>query len=327
MPRSPQPRKATHIATLIPPGPVHRALSMAGKIMALLMVLALIGALWPTSSGNAHTPNDTANTTPPAAPISADGLAKLDFAFVNDPIWYDGQAEQADYDATRSMYGQPRQYVARFFTNKEPYSPATATKAAGQGIEVFKFHVREDLPTKNYTYHYSTMAYVQTDDLSAVKLQMGSNEDCGATFKEATLLGNLVAWRQSSYFPNEGVRQGSFDAGADLVFHDALPLVLRGYPFADASDLKLRVVPEATTTHLSPVEPVDAVVRYVDRAAVKVPAGTIVAHQLEVAYPDGQTERYWFDADPRTQHVMVQAETGVADYALRSVRRWAYWSE
>ncbi|MEM9296094.1 MAG: hypothetical protein AAGA57_09860 [Planctomycetota bacterium] len=294
------------------------------RLLPGLVAAALVG------SAGAAEPDATQSlllTTPPAAAISADGLAKLDLDWAQDATWYDGLAEQADYDASRVIYGQPRAYVARMFTNKEQYDPAFATKAAGDGVEVFKFHVREDVPTKNYTYHFSTMAYAKTSDLSAVKLQMGSSEDCGATFKEATVLGQQVAWRQSSYFPGEGVDQGGFDAGSDLVFHDALPLVLRGYPFGAPSDLVLRVTPEATTTHLSPAAPVRATVTYAGAGPVKVPAGTIQAHELTVTYADGATERYWFNADPRTQHVMVKAETGVADYALRSVRRWAYWSE
>ena len=145
---------------------------------------------------------------------------------------FDGKAECATYEATRTIYDKPRAYTARIYINKEHASPETFTKSSdGTGRAVFKLHVRDDIPTENYTYHYSTMCYVGQDDLKSLKLDMGSQEDCGATFKQYINHAGTLRWRQQSYFPNEGERADELKPEPNFAFQDALPLILRGYPF------------------------------------------------------------------------------------------------
>ncbi|MEM6551500.1 MAG: hypothetical protein AAF750_05165 [Planctomycetota bacterium] len=272
--------------------------------------------------------------TGPASMPSMVGPEGLDDGWARDPIWNDGQVEDARYAAVRSIYGQPRSFTARIFTNAEDYTPSTTTKASGWGgqggapsMRVFKHHAREDVPTPNYTYHFSTMTYVGMDGRKPVKVEMGSNEDCGATFKSTVVDGSGLRWFQSSYFPEQGMDGGRVElsAGSPVVFHDALTLVLRGYPFEAPADLQLSVVPEATTTKWSPVEPVDVTVRLVGKTSMELPIGTVEAYELEVGYADGRSERYWFHADAAKQHVLVAADTFTQRLRLESVRRWAYW--
>ena len=235
-------------------------------------------------------------------------------------VWYDGKAEVAVYDATRVIYGQRREYTATLYTNKEYLDPSTRTKASSSDIEgaveVFKHHMREDIPTENYKYHYSTMTYVGTEDMKAWKLDMGSQEDCGATFKQFWARGAAegaeaaeggeqlggespgrereraeepgVQWHQYSYFPNEGHQAGLIataeegDAGP-LVFQDALSLILRGYPFKNPSErMMLGMVPDQTWTKLTDVEPVGVGVRYVGRETLRLPMGEVEAYHVQV---------------------------------------------
>ncbi len=254
-------------------------------------------------------------------------------AWRDDPIWHDGQAEMAVYDATRTIYGSPRNYIARVYTNKELADKHTKTKsAAPRGRPVFKHHARDDIPTENYTYHYSTMCYVGSDDLKSLKIDMGSSEDCGATFKQFVNHAGTCQWRQSSYFPDEGHRNGAYEPDKRFVFHDALSLVLRGYPFNRPRPIRVMLLADQTTTKWSAPKPRSATIHYVGPETLTLPIGGIAAHQLRVSYDDATENQaghhYWFAADataPRL-NVMVQYEgPGGVTYKLREQKRWAYW--
>src|SRR5690606_20618065 len=102
-------------------------------------------------------------------------IAAFDHAWEDDRAWHDGKAEVARYDATRTIYGKVRHHVATLYTNRELADAApTFTKSSdNRGRSVFKHHLREDIQTENYAYHYSTMAYVGTRDFKSLKLDVG----------------------------------------------------------------------------------------------------------------------------------------------------------
>ncbi|MEM0914565.1 MAG: hypothetical protein AAGK09_08130 [Planctomycetota bacterium] len=259
----------------------------------------------------------------------------LQRSWANDPVWYDGQAEIALYDATRRIYGQDRPYTAQIMVNKERMSHNTFTKSAtNAGVEVFKFHTRdEDIPTPKYDYNFSTMVYVTTDGLAPVKLDMGSQEDCGASFKLMGVWDGALKWLQYSYFPSEGLRQDKAELDQPTTWLDALPLQLRGYPFdAPLEPTTIAVVPEQTTTKWSPVRPDTYVLEYAGRATVDLPIGEIDAHKLVLRFAGPTRERrpditMHFHADPATQHVLVAYDDPHIGqtYRLKSLTRDAYW--
>lgn len=271
-------------------------------------------------------------------------LAAFTRSWRDDPIWYDGQAEVAIYDATRTIYGTARCYTARLYTNKEHASAETFTKSPEVGQPparaVFKHHLREDIPTVNYNYHFSTMCYVGTDDLKSLKLDLGSQEDCGATFKQYINHAGKLTWSQFSYFPNQGRREGAYRSSPNLAFHDALSLILRGYPFDNPPPpLNLDILRDQTTNKHSSSEPEPVRVGYQDKETLDLPIGQIVAHHLVLHRtirsttrdPNNvatYTEDYWFAADPALLHVMVQYRNRSGrkiTYKLRSLQRRAYW--
>ncbi|MFW6060555.1 MAG: hypothetical protein ACODAQ_10255 [Phycisphaeraceae bacterium] len=255
-------------------------------------------------------------------------------------IWDDGKAECAVYAATREIYGQSRQYTARLFTNTEHASPETFTKSAnGTGRHVFKHHLREDIPTEKYSYHYSTMAYVGVDDLKSLKLDMGSQEDCGATFKQYVNHAGEMRWRQFSYFPNEGHKAGEAQPPANFAFQDALSLVLRGYPFDAPPEepIELALLADQTSNKWSPTFLFPTRLSYVGRETLELPIGEVAVYHLRVVEPIKNTTRehdYWFAAegdhveDAPGLHIMVRYEgPNGQTYQLREVRRCAYWQD
>lgn len=260
-----------------------------------------------------------------------DPLTEFTHTWRDDPIWYDGLAECATYEATRTIYGTPRPYTARIFTNKEHVSPETFTKSAdGTGRATFKLHVRDDVPTENYTYHFSTMTYVGIDDLKSLKLDMGSSEDCGATFKQYINHAGTLRWRQNSYFPDEGEQSGKMKPGKHFAFQDALPLILRGYPFdTPPKTLELQLLRDQTDTHLTPPNELStgvAIVKYRGLETLELPYGEMQAHHLTLWLAPDWQEQYWFAADPALRHIMVRHEGGHGiDYQLKTLERAAYW--
>ena len=196
------------------------------------------------------------------------------------------------------------------------------------GVEMFKHHWSERVPTEKYDYDFSTMCYTRAADMAAYKLSASTQEDCSASFKEVWRDGERLKWLDSVYFPEGGRREGVIKDGA-AVFFDALTLTLRDYDFASKPDLKLRVVPMQKDTHQVSFEPVSRTVKFVGSSAIEVPLGTIACHELALVDDKGSTEaRYWFAADGSAPllHVLVRFEgpQGVT-YSLKSHERTAYW--
>ena len=302
-------------------------------LITCLVVLFLFPAL-PSAENSGAVGPATAHAR--AASTDTAPFASFTHHWRDDPIWHDGKAEFCVYDATRTIYGTTRRYQARLYTNKEMANPNTKTKSAdNKGRAVFKHHLREDIPTENYSYHYSTMCYVGTTDLKSLKIDMGSQEDCGTTLKQFVNHAGTCAWHQFSYFPNEGHRSGSYGPPKNIVFQDALSLVLRGFPFDNPpATLRLQMLSDQTSSRLTPSEPTPVLISYVGPETLDLPVGQVKAHHVRVAHverpgsPSRQVHDYWFAAEgtaPRL-HVMVQYKgPGGITYKLREQRRWAYW--
>ena len=248
----------------------------------------------------------------------------------DNPVWYDGLAERCSYQATRTVYGKERRYVARIYTDKERADPGSTVKTEGEKyVLVFKHHLSEIVPTENYEYRYSTMSYVRAEDLGPFKLTASTQDDCGASFKEMWRDRERLRWWESVYFPGSGRREGGVEVRKDTVFFDALTLTLRDYPFDAPKELKLRVIPSQKDVHRVPLEPEDRIVRYAGASTESLPIGEVPAHQLELVKPDGSVEaRFWFAADetaPRLR-VLVRYEgpQGIT-YRLESMERTVYW--
>lgn len=254
-------------------------------------------------------------------------LAPAD-AWRTDRVWYDGLAEKCTYVATRTIYGVERRYEAVAYTNKELVDPERGVKTDGaEGVEVFKHHWSERVPTEKYDYDFSTMVYARASDLASWKLTASTQEDCGASFKEVWRDGQQLRWADSVYFPGAGRREGRLDG--DAAFFDALTLTLRGYDFEKREERALLVLPMQKDNRAVSFEPERRTVRFAGTSEQDLPVGKVRAHELELRKPDGTVEaRYWFAADGSAPwlHALVRFEgpQGVT-YRLAQHERLAYW--
>ncbi len=266
-------------------------------------------------------------------PIGAPGVPwqlRVD-SWRTDPVWDDGLAEVCVYAATRTIYGVPRDYEATVYTNKQHMDLSTTTKASGAGgVEVFKQHAAERVPTENYDYDFSTATFTVTRNLAPYKLTAATQEDCGASFKQVWRDGAQLRWSESVYFPGAGMAEGLL-ARDDAQFVDALPLVLRDFPFeaSPGEGIVMWLVPSQKDTHRVPFEPVACEVVHIGEEVCELPLGQLEAHHLRVtAEGGGLVGDYWFAADGGAPllHALVRYEgPDGQSYRLSSLGRRAYW--
>lgn len=256
--------------------------------------------------------------------------ATLD-AWTRDAIWNDGRAEKCVYEATRTIYGIERRYLAIAYTNKEHVDPKTTCKSdAVDGLEVFKHHWSELVPTEKYDYRFSTMSYHAVATGLPFKLTVSTQEDCGASFKECWKSGETHVWWDSVYFPGAGRRAGRLPDDRKFEFTDALPIALRlRLPQPAGAEFELALVPPQKDTHQASWDLVTRRVRSTGRSTQELPIGRIEADGFEVLDENGTVlERYWFAADeaaPRLRAMVRYEGPGGVTYRLKSHERTAYW--
>ena len=287
------------------------------KTQSLIAAAAVLAALPLLAAAGARATSVSSRAVPGA---NADWKA--------DSAWYDGQAEKAVYRATRTIYGAPREYLATAYTNKQRQDPETTVKAVGDdGLLVFKHHWSERAPTENYDYDFSTATFVDHDTLAPFKLAVGTQEDCGASFKQAVVDGGRMRWLESVYHPGGGLRQDELRAPADLQFEDALTLTLRDFPFDAPQRLSLSLVPSQQSPKRASFEPVAAAVDYAGRESLELPAGRIDAHRLDLTVAGARRASFWFAADGSAPmlHALVRYEGRGLTFELASHERTAYW--
>ena len=245
-----------------------------------------------------------------------------------DPVWHDGLAERCVYDATRTIYGVERVYLATAYTDLERADERSTVKTEEPGgVEVFKHHWSERVPTERYDYDFSTACYVRSADLACFKLTAATQEDCGASFKEVWRAGRGYEYFESVYFPGAGRRSGTLDGGA--VFEDALSLVLRDFPFdEERAALALSVIPSQKDTRAVRFDPLEMEARSGARETLELPCGSVPAVRVDLVAAGEVRARYWFALDGGAPwlHALVRYEgPGGVRYSLRSIERTAYW--
>ncbi len=251
-------------------------------------------------------------------------------AWANDPVWHDGLVEKAVYSASRVVYDKPRAYEAIFFTNKEQHDTRTLTKAdkSGDTLEVWKLNQVEVIPTPNYDYKYVTTAHHTAAGLILTRLDCGSQEFCGTSFKLyqsrlTDVRSDSRSWDYFgfSYMPEAGrvsavVRDRG---GRGLVPFNSLPLWLRDFDFAKREPVKFLMLPDQKSNRATAHEPVQAEVRYAGEEAD--------AHKLELHVAGKLVGTYWMAKDPAKRHIMLKYRGADGQqYDMKSVERVNYWT-
>jgi hypothetical protein len=250
--------------------------------------------------------------------------------WARDPLWDDGQAEVALYDARRPQYGKIVSYEAVFIVVKEDFNPRLNVKAdppyEGKTLlPVLKLNAAHSYWTDNYPYHYLLSVFVRRADPSGlVKLTLGSQEWCGNTFKQVSVAGGRVELHSHSYFDTEGDATRPLDLRPGDLLEDQLPLALRGLRFAPGLELAFRLLPSLLSNNLrAPVEHRPALLKIDGEERLATPAGNFAAWKLRLTAGE-LTQTWWFEkAAPHTL-LKMDSSDGRA-WLLKARTRKPYW--
>ncbi len=250
------------------------------------------------------------------------------------PLWDDGLAEVATYDARRRTYGQERVYEATILTVKETFTTERWVKAesappAGRALEVLKQNQIERWGTQNYPYTVMTSVFVDRADAARlVKLTMGHQEWCGNTFKEWKGFESPPTLVAHSYWEPDGDSTTTFAPGTTdepLLLLDQLPLSLRSLPFADGFERAARVLPTLVSSKTGEPRAARATIRVSGSETVACGLGSVECWRVEVALAEGGAlpSRLWFGK--AAPNVLVRYAFADREGTITRLRRWAYW--
>jgi hypothetical protein len=269
---------------------------------------------------------------PPAA--SPGGGLPIDLSWSRDPVWDDGLAEVARYDAHRRVYGVDRGFETTLITVKEDFDSRLAVKAdpplEGRGlVTVLKLNIISRIQTENYPYNYLTSIFVRRDDpRRLVKMAGSSQEWCGTTFKE------VVTWDG----PTRLIFHSYFDGQAD----GSHPMPLDGGALIDGQLLLVMRAASLEKGARHDVPLYDSLITNSVKAPVASPVSIVLAGDVEIPTPAGrfQTRRidvlpasgsgqplmsFWTEKTGRRALVKFEAADG-RSLLLREISRRDYWS-
>lgn len=260
-----------------------------GCIVALLLMVTGLLGLWGT--GRLH-PLYAIDSNP----TGSDGPSEWGL----DPVWDDGQAEVATYEAERVVYQKTRRFEAVLITVKEDFNTALYVKADGPYdgkdlLTVLKLNVLSEIQTENYPYRYMTSLFIdRAQPMRVVKMTTSSQEWCGTTFKEFVGWGDSPKLVFHSYFDNQG--DGSYPLGlrdGDLL-EDQLPVSLRSLPFKPGLTFTTHLLESQITNRASAPKVLDATITVVGQEPAETGMGMIPSWNVEVKA--GQlVQHYWFE--------------------------------
>lgn len=265
----------------------------------------------------------------PAPPPPTDGAGMPgERPLFADPLWDDGLAEVASYDVRELRYGELRDATATLIVVKETFDADALVKADGpeppaRAIEVLKLNHVLTVPTGVYTYRQMASVFVRRDRAQLLSLVVGSQEWCGVTHKRLTVRDGRATLRASSYFGGEGDRSFHVPMSERTVLYDALPLWLRTLELERAGAREVELVSQQLSNRAPRPGVAPATLTVGAPRELEVPAGVLEVVPVVVEHAAGRDVLSFAREAPHTLVRWERADGG--SYALRAVRRAAYW--
>ncbi|HET6373029.1 MAG TPA: hypothetical protein VFG76_06965 [Candidatus Polarisedimenticolia bacterium] len=257
----------------------------------------------------------------------------VDLSWGRDPIWDDGKAEVARYDAHRKVYGADRAFETRIITVKEDFNKTLGVKAdppyEGKDLlTVLKMNVISRIDTENYPYQYMTSLFVRREDPREVfKMTQSSQEWCGATFKEIVTWDGAPYMNYHSYFDGQGDGRTPITLGAGTYLEEQLLLVLRAAEMKEGVEYRFGLHAPLITNSVRGHEVREAVAKLSGEESLVTPAGTFTARRIEIAAPGSSAApmTFWIEKGGRRALLKLSTADG-RSLQLREISRRDYWS-
>lgn len=308
----------------------------------LIIYAAILLTAWSTGCARTATapvaePPPPVVSQPPAADAGNDPFATFTRHWRDRDIWMgEDKYESAEYEplgvkksrSGQRMIGEMGRAKVFILISREMADPVTRTRSlTGQGRDAFKvvtYRMAADddeeslAGSSNPLLGFAgppplgTMAYVGASDLKSLLLEVAVVDTRGVTFKQIVNHKGTLSWHQFSRRAGEGHTsfEGPVPSGG-FVFREALPLVLRGYPFESPVAVDIGLMPDQGRSRVTSMRPDAYRVEFVGTEEVVTGAGKTRAYHLRLRHTGPTREmrpelHYWFDADPATGHIMIQ---------------------
>lgn len=239
-----------------------------------------------------------------------------------DPLWDDGLAEVAQYEAERVVYGKPRQFEYTFILVKEDFNKKHNVKTDNYNrsdlFPVMKVNKFARIPTEKYPYHYlSSLFYKRQNPATLHKMTTSSQEWCGNTFKSFEHKGNNYRYIYSSYWDGQG--NGHTEVRGGIWFEDGLTYTLRALYFSEGLTFKRPVLESQINNKANKPLIYQASFRVSEDNSLNQPAW-----QVRVQLDDEKASTYWF-AREYPNLLLKQESWDGRRLLLKSATREAYW--
>lgn len=258
------------------------------------------------------------------------------------PLWGDGNAEVASYTLTQPRYANTWSGTVTMIFVTEDFSWSARVKADdGQHPpddirKVMKLNQIRDFRTGIYDYHVMTSTFARLDGgdgmraLDPLKIAFSATEWCGMVYTELTPNPRKAQLTTHTYFDSDDVAPTVVPIPDDIVYGDAVPLLVRGFRGEWAADGVQKTVPYLPTvmesrfahTPLS-VGSISVTRAPIVRQDVLGTPTDIVEYDV-LAHPAEVTTRWFVEA--AGAHRIVGWESSSGEKAvLRGVDRLPYW--
>lgn len=315
----------------------------------LLVCGVFLAAVWNAGCASTATTPEAEPTPPAASPTPAADAGNDPFAtftrhWRDRDIWMgEDQYESAEYEplgvkkahAGEREIGELGRAKVFILIGREMADPVTRIRSlTDQGRDAFKVitcRMPDDEESSNPVVGFAgppplgTMAYVGVSDLKSLLLEVAVVDEQGVSFKQIVNHKGTLSWHQFSRRAGEGHQtfEGPVPSGG-FVFREALPLVLRGYPFASPVEMTIGLMPDQGRSRVTSMRPDAYRVEFVGKEELVTPAGKKHAYYLRLRHVGPTREmrpelHYWFDADAATGHVMIQHVGEGTNLRLRAV--------
>lgn len=263
-----------------------------------------------------------------AGPGSVRGAVLAEWAA--SPIWDDGRAEIAAYEAVAMRYGEPRKFTAYLIVVKEDFSRSELVKAdSGHDpadlVPVLKMNQVIHFETGVYDYHQMLSIFFDRSDMIPLKMSLTHFEWCGNTYKELKRHGDKAVLKANTYW--DGMAERSFDVpftGRTLMY-DELPVWLRSLPWGPKErNWGVSLIPSQISSRADDPRPRPATLKIRPEVEeVRVGSETLRAYRVDLEW-EGGTDTFRFHEDP--PHVLISWDrSDGGTYRLLWSRRMPYW--
>ncbi|WP_139922562.1 hypothetical protein [Hymenobacter sp. DG01] len=268
-----------------------------------IVVLVVSGAV--LSAGGLACSSDSGTKSAPAAPTVAAAIESpltrrggpLRQQWAMDPLWEDGKAEVATYEAEQMVQGESRRFEYTFITAKEEfnqqYNVRTDSAQRKDIFPVMRSSQIGSIPTDTYPSHFQTCLFFRRDQpVQLHKLTASTQEWGGITFKAITDDGMQYVQAYNSYQDGQGT--GERQLRRTVLFEDALPYTLRSLQFEQLPRFQTDIYELQQTNQATPPVLYHAQVRTEDAFTADTPEP---AWRVHVALTGQKQNVYWFSKE------------------------------